>query len=336
MRIDIHNHAYPPTYLDALRRSGAYEFGKDADGQEILISRGARVVTLMPEMLDLDSRIKTMNRAGVDVQVLSVTAPGVCFTDAGLSRELARLSNEYLAEAAKHSSGCYLCMASVPINHPTIAMEELAYAVDVLKMNAVIVGTNIAGERLDHPRFRSFFAEVARRNVPVMLHPMAPWGAEQMADLGLAPLVGFIFETTLTVSRMVFAGVFQEIPSLKLILPHTGGAIPFIWERLNNGWRVYPESRKKCPELPESYLKNLFYDTVSFHIPALRAAYETVGARRLILGTDYPHVIGDMPRAVKNVQEMGISQSEQEQIYSGNARGLLANLNLDGAQTDAN
>lgn len=200
------------------------------------------------------------------------------------------------------------------------------YAPDVLKMNGVVIGTNIAGRYLDDARFADFFTLAAEQNAPIFLHPMSPWGRELMGDLGRAPLIGFVFDTTLTVSRMVFSGVLERLPELKLILPHAGGTIPFLWERLNNGWRAYAEARKNCPLLPEHYLKKMYYDAVSFHPPALQNLYETVGASKIVQGSDYPHVIGDLPRAINDIQALNINEDEKEQIFSGNACGLLINL----------
>ena len=271
LRIDAHAHLYPPGYLDTLRAGGPLSFGSDAEGREVLEMNGARVVTLTDEMQGIEQRLVDMDAVGIDAQVLSLSAPNVYFPDVGQARELARDANEHFAEVVANGGGRFRAFASVPINHPEAALEELD-----------------------------------RRRTPVLLHPMTPWGVEQMGDLGLAPLTGFMFDTTLTATRMVFSGMLEELPNLKLILPHAGGTIPYLWARFDNGWRSYPEARSRCPQPPSTYLSRLYYDTVSFHQPALRAACDTVGPRRLVLGSDYPHVIGDPKAAVETVEGLEI------------------------------
>ncbi|HHU77091.1 MAG TPA: amidohydrolase [Firmicutes bacterium] len=326
MKVDFHNHHYPQEYLRILQEKKIVDFSDDADGRKIMTDKGARIVTITEAMTDLTVRLEDMDKAGVDIHVLSLTTPNVYFDDPVLAKELARASNEEFAKIVSRFPERFLSFASVPLNHPDLAIDELTYALDELKMNGVAVGTNILGKYLDDARFEDFFTLAAQRNAPVFLHPMSPWGKELMGDLGLAPLVGFVFDTTLTVARMIFSGVLERIPDLQLILPHTGGTLPFLWERLNNGWRAYAESRKKCPHPPEHYLKKMYYDAVSFHRPALQEAYETVGASQIVLGSDYPHVIGDLPRAIGDVEALNIQQDEKDLIFSGNARRLLINL----------
>lgn len=326
MKIDFHNHHYPQEYLKLLQESKVIDFSYDAEGKKIMADKGARIVTITEAMTDVSARLEDMDKAGADIQVLSLTTPNVYFDDPALAKELSRASNEELTKIASRFPERFFTFASVPLNHPDLALDELTYALDVLKMNGVVIGTNILGKYLDDARLTNFFSLAAERDVPIFIHPMSPWGRELMGDLGLAPLVGFVFDTTLTISRMVFSGVFERIPDLKLILPHAGGTLPFLWERLNNGWRAYAESRKNCPNLPEHYLKKLYYDAVCFHPPALQEVYETVGAPQIVLGSDYPHVIGDLARAITDVQALKIHQDEKELIFSGNARKLLINL----------
>jgi aminocarboxymuconate-semialdehyde decarboxylase len=298
-------------------------FGRDSEGHEVLEMNGARVVTLTAEMQSLDHRLADMDAVGIDAQVLSLSAPNVYFPDAGQARELARVANEHFAEVVATAGGRFRAFASVPINHPEVALEELEHALDVLGLEGVILGTIVDGRRLDSPELRPLFEELDRRRTSILLHPMTPWGVEQMGDLGLAPLTGFMFDTTLTATRMVFSGMLEELPNLKLILPHAGGTIPYLWARFDNGWRSYPESRDRCPQPPSTYLSRLYYDTVSFHPPALRAACETVGPQRLVLGSDYPHVIGDPKAAVETVEGLQIEDEERDAILCGNLLGLF-------------
>jgi len=159
--------------------------------------------------------------------------------------------------------------------------------------------------------------------LPIFLHPMVPVHPESMAEWPLVPLVGFVMDTTLTVSKMVYSGLFEKYPNLTLILPHSGGTIPFLLERINNGYRAFPDCRENITKLPGEYLKNFYYDTVSFHRPALMCTYQTFGADHMVLGSDYPHVIGDMGKAISSVEEMDIPIEEKEKIFGENGKKLL-------------
>ena len=235
MKIDLHNHYYPHAYLKLLRDSKVVEFSHDAEGKEIMTDKGARIVTMTESMTDISARIEDMNKAGMDIQVLSLTTPNVYFDDPVLAAELARASNEEFAKIHADFPDRFLTLASVPLNHPDRALDELRYALDVLNMNGVVIGTNIQGKFLDNEQFADFFLLAAKRNVPIFVHPMSPWGKELMGDLGLAPLVGFVFDTTLTISRMVFNGVLERISDLRLILSHAGAQFPIYGKGLTTG-----------------------------------------------------------------------------------------------------
>jgi len=159
--------------------------------------------------------------------------------------------------------------------------------------------------------------------LPIFLHPMVPLHPETMAEWPLVPLIGFVMDTTLTVTKMVYSGLFEKYPDLTLILPHMGGTIPFLYERINNGYRAFPDVGASIPKLPSEYLKNFYYDTVSFHLPSLKCGYETVGADHMVLGSDYPHVIGDMSKSVSTIESLDISAEEKEKIFGGNGKKIL-------------
>lgn len=157
----------------------------------------------------------------------------------------------------------------------------------------------------------------------VFLHPMEPLAVAHMKDFALGPLVGFVADTTLIVASMIFSGFLERYPKVRLILPHLGGTLPYLAGRLDIGYRAYPECRANIPHPPSHYLPRMYYDTVSFHLPALECAIATAGADRLVLGTDYPHVIGDMEKAVASIQALPIGEAGKAAILGGTAAGLF-------------
>jgi aminocarboxymuconate-semialdehyde decarboxylase len=154
---------------------------------------------------------------------------------------------------------------------------------------------------------------------------MLPAQAAAFNEYVLGPLVGFPFDTSLAVARMCFAGLFQDFPNIRWVIGHLGGAIPYLMERLDNGFRDFAECRANIDKLPSTYLKRLHYDTVSFSEPALRMVRDLVGVDHMVMGSDYPHMLGSIERAVTSIDGLGISAAEKQAIFSGTALRILNN-----------
>ena len=191
--------------------------------------KGTRVVTLTAEMQALDHAWRAWTRLGSTLRCWSLSAPSVYFLDAGQARELTRgwrtsTSRRSWPPPADASGRSRACRSIIPKWRSRSSSTPWT----CWDSEGVILGTIVDGRRLDSPELRPPFEEVDRRRTPILLHPMTPWGVEQMGDLRLAPLTGFMFDTTLTAKRMVFSGMLEELPNLKLILPHTDGTIPYL------------------------------------------------------------------------------------------------------------
>ena len=144
-----------------------------------------------------------------------------------------------------------------------------------------------------------------------------------MLEYWLMPLVGFLFDTTLAASRLVFSGVVERYPRIRWVLTHMGGAIPFLSERLDRGWRAFADCRRHIDRPPSEYLKTFYYDTVNFNPGAMRLALDFAGPDRILAGSDYPHQIGSIPLMLKTIGELEVSDAVKEKIYGGNATALL-------------
>jgi aminocarboxymuconate-semialdehyde decarboxylase len=184
----------------------------------------------------------------------------------------------------------------------------------------------VNGRALTDPRYRPFLEECDRRGVTVFVHPMIPTNAEAFSEYVLGPIIGFPFDTTLAVARLCYAGVFKQLPRIRWILGHLGGAVPYLFERLDNGWRDFAECRANIDELPSVYLKRLYYDTVSFSRPSLELALAQVGADHLVMGSDYPHLLGSIERSVSTIEALDISKEEKAATFGGTAGRILSNL----------
>ena len=325
MKIDVHNHYYPESFIKALEKGAipTLQIVRDEIGRNIMVHKGTRVVTITPPMSNVDLRLKDMAKAKMDMQVLSLSIPSVDAFPPEEGMAFAQLVNEELSRIAAKYPDRFTFFATTPLKAKEGAIRELNRAVRELGARGVILGSNIDGMPLDKPEFRPFFSRVAELDIPIFIHPMTPAGNEAMNDYRLAPMIGFEMELCLATVRIVMGGLLKDYPNLKFIIGHMGGAIPYLVERIENCFRAYPECKVNIQDSPKNYLEKIYLDTVSFHPPALMCAYAFPGPRRLVLGSDYPHVIGDIERSVSSIQDLNIPDTEKEWIFSENLKALL-------------
>lgn len=326
-KFDLHTHYYPPIYFDRIRElPSEFSFDQSPSGQTIITYRGARFFGVTPPMTDVAKRLEDMDRVGIDVEVVSLSTPNVFFTDAQRQPEIAQMVNDAYAELAATHPNRFKTFASIPMDAPDEALNELHRAIDELKMNGVILLSNIGGKPLTSPEYRPFFAEANRMRLCILLHPMLPANTDPFREYVLGPIVGFMFDTTLAVARMCYEGMFKEFPDIRWIVGHLGGAVPYLMERLDNGWRDFVECRANIDELPSTYLKKLYYDTVNFNPHMLMLARNMIGADRMVMGSDYPHLLGSIDRAVSSIEGLEIPDEEKQRIFEGTALSILNNV----------
>jgi aminocarboxymuconate-semialdehyde decarboxylase len=326
-KLDLHTHYYPRIYFDKIRElPSEFSFDKSPSGQTIITYRGVRFFGVTPPMTDVAKRIEDMDRVGIDVEVVSLSTPNVFFTDAAHQPEIARMVNDAYADLIAQHPQRFKGFASIPMDNPEAALAELHRALDELKLNGVILLSNIGGKSLTSPEYREFFAEANRMKLCILLHPMLPANTDPFREYVLGPIVGFMFDTTLAIARMCFDGMFKDFPDIRWIAAHLGGAAPYLMERMDNGWRDFPECRAKIDELPSTYLKRLYYDTVNFNPHMLGMVRDMIGADRMVMGSDYPHLLGSIERAVSTIEELEISKEEKRRIFEGTALAILNNI----------
>ena len=320
MKIDVHAACYPKPYLDELKKIGIG--GEGGIGVDI------------PAWTSAEERIAELDSLGIDVQVLGLSAPNVYFPDAGLSRELAVMTNDFIAGICKKYPGRFLSLASVPLNDLDYAVDELHRALDVLKMDGLFLGTNVNQVSLSDDRFLPFFEEVNKRNVPVALHPMRAIGQDLLPPedimLQVPSNVGFLFETTRVVAEMTFKGTFERYQNLTFILSHMGGATPFLYPRGDWNYRVRPQNHplRRVPHPPSHYLKRHYYDTAfAYTGPTLRCTIELAGIDHLVFGTDWPYTRdARLDGMIASIETYGFSNEEKEKIYFKNALSLFPGI----------
>ena len=340
MRFDLHTHYYPPAYFDRIERSGGdFSFGTSPTGQRIIRFKGARFFGVTAPMTDVAQRLDDMDRVGIDTEVLSLSTPNVYFVEGKAQTDVARLANDAYAELAAKHTGRFLGFASIPMDDPDAAVRELERALDELHMQGIVLLSNIRGRALADLVYRPFFEEADRRQVCVFVHPMIPAAAEAFTEYVLGPIVGFPFDTTVAIAKLCYAGVFKQLPNIRWLVGHAGGAVPYLMERMDSGWRDFAECRVNIDQPPSVYLKKLYYDTVTFSPHNLRMLRDIVGADHVAMGSDYPHLLGSIEKAVTSIEEMDFSTAEKVRIFSGTALAVLNNateVSLDPGLDRAN
>jgi len=322
MIVDVHNHYFPPEYLDALRRGPSnFTLTTDGEGNPVLHSPGDYNVAVRGHR-DIAFRAEVLSRAGVDRQVVTLTAPGTSIETPERAVELAGIVNDALARVAATPGDRFTALGTLPMNAPDAAARELERVVG-LGLRGCMLFSNASGVPLADPRFWPVYECADRHGCVLYIHPTYPLGVEAMTDYMLMPLVGFLFDTTLAAAHLVYAGVPERFPRIRWILGHLGGAIPYLAERLDRGYAAFDRCRVNVPRPPSTYLKEFYYDTVNFDAAALRLAIDFAGVDHILAGSDYPHMIGSLDKMLSSVRGLGLSRKDEAKILGGNATALL-------------
>jgi aminocarboxymuconate-semialdehyde decarboxylase len=324
MIIDFHNHYYPPEYLDALGPSGStLRLTRDDEGNPIVHYPGDYNVMVRGHR-DIAYRQDVLDEHGVDTQVITLTTPGTHVEPPAVAAKLASITNDAFARVQSERQGRFIPLATLPLCDPAASVRELLRAMDDLKMPGAMLFSNVNGTGLDDRQFWSLYEAANDRDAVLMIHPTYPVGVEAMREYWLMPLNGFLFDTTLAASKLVFSGVVRRYPRIRWVLGHLGGTIPYLAERLDRGWRAFRDCREHIDEPPTTYLKRHFwYDTVNFSTGPLMLAIQFAGVDRILAGSDYPHQIGSIPLMLGAIRGLPISNEDKASILGENASRLL-------------
>jgi aminocarboxymuconate-semialdehyde decarboxylase len=318
MRIDVHAHIFSKPYIDGLRRV----FGNDNSPAGQDAQRLIKWMSTDPRMTDVDGRLEEMDKWGVEMQVLSVPFHGALVQEKSAAADLTEMANEMIVQPARAHPTQFRVLLTLPLQFPELAIEVLdSFAKEPKVVGAALMGT-AGGRPLNDAAFMPVYAELERRGLPFLLHPISPPGLDCMLEMNLANVVGFMFETTLAATRLVFAGVFERHPKLQMIFPHLGGLAPYLMGRIQWGYERFPPCSENLSAPPETYFKRFYYDTVCRNVPALRMALSMFGVDRILFGTDIPFR-EDIDLQLKDLENLQLSKADREAVDSGNAARLL-------------
>src|SRR5688572_20384538 len=322
--VDTHAHYFPQSYLDLIAKRGPRVGARVEEVQGktfIQVGLVLRTGPVTREFIDLDARLKEMDRQGVKVHVLSLTQPMVYWADDDLGVQLSVAFNDAISAAHRQHPERLLGFATLPFQNPRLALEELERAAKLPGIRGVYIATVVRDRDLSDRSFFPIYARMEELGLPLFLHPMMI-NNERMKQYYLINLCGNPFETTLAASHLIYGGVLDAFPKLEISLPHAGGALAALRGRLDRGFHTRQEC-KTIPRPPSEYLKRFTYDTISYNEDILQDLVDLVGADRIMIGSDYCFDIA-YEEPVKVVTQMKtLSEEQKQQILGRNAQRLL-------------
>ena len=281
----------------------------------------AQFATMGRTLNTVDTRLQDMDRLGIDVQALS-PSPGqyFYFTDRDTGRAAARAVNDGIAAAVAATPDRFVGMGTVPLQDVDLAIEEMRRCVTELDLRGIEISSNVNGVDYHDARFRPFWAAAEELGVLIFIHPLGFTHAQRMSEYYFNNLIGNPLESTLAVGHLIFGGVLDRYPGLRICVAHGGGYMPGYWGRMDHGWRARADCSEHCAHEPSSYLRKLWLDTLVFDQDQLDSLVRTHGADRLCLGTDYPF---DMAEPDPVGFHARLSDADQARIMGLNAAELL-------------
>lgn len=294
--VDVHAHAVPSEVLPVLQAAAPHcapVLCRSGERWELRYPGGHVLGGLAAAMFDPEPRLAWMDQQGVDVQVLSLPPSQFFYeTSATAAAELAALQNDALLRTAAQVPGRFRVLASLPLQSAELAIAEIDRLAKEGMVAGVHIGTHVAGLDLDAPDLAPVWSALAAADLPAVVHPHAPAGGPRLKRYYLVNLIGNPTETMLAAAALLFGGVLENHPALRVCLVHGGGFLPFQIGRFDRGWSVRSDLRQSLSVPPSSMVRRMFYDSVVHDAGALRYLIDCVGADRVCLGSDYPFDMG--------------------------------------------
>jgi aminocarboxymuconate-semialdehyde decarboxylase len=304
-----------------------------------VLSAFPRLTTLW----DVEARLRLMDEFGDMQHVLSLANPPLeLIAKPDRTPELARLANDTLAETCRlHPDRFPAFIASLPMNNVEASLQEIDRAVRDLGARGVQVFTNVAGKPLSAPEYRPIFQRMTALDLPVWVHPMraaqfSDYASEQVSESEIWFSFGWPYETTACMTRLIYSGIFDELPGLKIVSHHMGGMIPYFHSKINLGFRqIFFGTAERNPlaeeaglkKRPVEYYRMLYADTALGEVAPTRCGHAFFGTAHCLFASDAPFDPEQgrylLRNTIKAVNALEIPQAEKDAIFSGNARTLL-------------
>ncbi len=326
MNIDLHSHFFP---IDAFRKAQRYQERAPKvvleNGRLTLFSRGGARGNLSEGAYDAQARIQELDKMGIDIQAIS-PSPVLLFywEEPAAGAYFCRLQNEAIQAVVRAHPDRFVGFGTVPLQS---IPEAIAVAEEAKKLGlkGLEIGTSVEGRPLDDSGFEPFYAAAQQLDLLLFVHPIEG-GASESGDAitgMLENVVEFPYRTTLMIERMILKGIFEKYPNLRFCLSHGGGFLPFNISRLDHAYSMRKEFRQNISRRPSDYFRQIYFDSIVHSGATLQYLVQTVGADRVVIGTDYPMAMGDF-EPVSKIRALNLaSEEERAQILGKNALRIL-------------
>jgi aminocarboxymuconate-semialdehyde decarboxylase len=284
---------------------------------------------IVPKLTRPEQRLRDMDRMGIDVQAISVVPPQYFYwAEPEVGAKLSGMVNDRLLEIVEAHPDRFVGLGTVPMQDVDLALVELERVVEELGFRGLEICTNVNGVDFDDARFVPFFEKVVEHDLLLVVHPNGFTQGERLTDYYLINTVGMPMDSTVFIARMIFGGVLERFPSLKVCVMHGGGYLPFYPARFDHAYRARDDCREHISRAPSTYLAQLYFDTMVFDPEMLGTLVRRWGAEHVLLGTDYPYDMGEVDPLGLLERVEGLGDDERRMIAGGNAARLLG---LDGS-----
>lgn len=317
--LDCQSHLFSPEIVALMERRKDDPVVYSKDGQP-WVRMGDWHRRILPNHMDVEAKVAAMDANGIAMTALSINDPGPEWFGAD-GPTVARIANDFVARVAREHPGRFIGLCVLPLQDMSAALKELDRCVSDLGMRGILLYTNLAGRFPDEPVFRPLFRRAVDLDLPVLLHPAKPVTTEQVKGYEMTSSLGNMFENTIALTRIIMAGILDELPFLKLVCPHLGGTLPYIIGRLDHQVSVLGRGPKRLKRRPSEYLKGIWLDIVSPLPLAMKFGLETMGPDRLLFGSDDPWV--DPALILECLRSLHLSAADERKILGENARRLF-------------
>ncbi|MFL4981755.1 MAG: amidohydrolase family protein [Xanthobacteraceae bacterium] len=325
--IDVHAHILSDETMrllqEALPSLGVKHTATDADFGVLEVA-GTAYRPFPRGGWDLDRRLEDMDTAEVDMQVVSNTPQTFLYKlDAQITATTSRIQNDQIAKLVSERPDRFMGLATLPMQAPELAAQELARSMRQLGLKGCQIGSNVNGKNLDDPALAPLWKIADELSAFIMVHPTQVAGADRLKSYYLANLIGNPLDTTIAAASLVFGGVVERYPAIRFFMVHGGGFAPYQAGRWSHGWQVRDEPKVNLKQPPDAAIRRLYFDTILHGKPALEFLVATFGASHVLLGSDYPYDMGTL-ECVRQVRALSIPEADRATILSGLALDLLA------------
>jgi aminocarboxymuconate-semialdehyde decarboxylase len=277
-----------------------------------------------PRLTRVEQRLADMDSMGVDIQVLSPSPTQYYYwADRDRAEQIVRVQNEHVAEVCARHPDRLIGLGTLALQHAELAAEQLEYAMKRLGLRGVEISTSVNGEELDAARLTPFWQKAEELGALVFIHPFGTTLGERVNTHYLSNIIGQPLETTIALSHLIFGGVLDRHPGLRIVAAHGGGYLPSCCGRSNHGHAVRPEAKAGAKLPPVEYLRKIWFDTLIYEPEALRHLINVVGVSQLVVGSDYPFDMGHYDPHGLLASTQGLTEAQRNAILGGNAAGLL-------------